>query len=123
MSGGRICSLSMLVLHEIMLALVLMYGSKTMLWKEKERSRIRAVQMTISEACLVLGGWIVANAQIRELCGVMKGVDERIDEGILHWFSHVERMENDKIAKSIYRRMSCTCLVGRPCHGRDELIL
>ena len=28
-----------------MLVPVLMYGSETMLWKEKERSRIRAVQM------------------------------------------------------------------------------
>ena len=27
------------VLHETLLALVLMYGSETMLWKEKERSR------------------------------------------------------------------------------------
>ena len=25
----------------------------------------------------------VSNAQIRELCGVKKGLDERIDEGVL----------------------------------------
>ena len=40
-----ICSLSILVFHETLFLLVLMYGSETMLWKEKERSRIRAVQM------------------------------------------------------------------------------
>ena len=28
-----------------LLVSVLMYGSKTMLWREKERSRVRAVQM------------------------------------------------------------------------------
>ena len=33
------------VLHETLLVAVLMYGSETMLWKEKERSRARAVQM------------------------------------------------------------------------------
>ena len=33
------------VLFEILLVPVLTYDSKTMLWKEKERSRIRAVQM------------------------------------------------------------------------------
>ena len=33
------------VLHETLLVPVLMYGSETILWKEKERSRIRAVQM------------------------------------------------------------------------------
>ena len=33
------------VLHETLLVPILMYGSETMLWKEKERSRIRAVQI------------------------------------------------------------------------------
>ena len=31
-----------------------------------------------------------------------KGVDERITEGVLQWFAHLERMENDKIAKRVY---------------------
>ena len=35
----------MLVLHETLLVPVLMYGSETMLWKEKARSRVRAVHM------------------------------------------------------------------------------
>ena len=43
-------------------------------------------------------------AQIRELCGVMKGVEERIDESVLRWFNHFEKMENDRIAKRIYVR-------------------
>ena len=29
-------------------------------------------------------------------------MDERIDEGILRWLGHVERMENDRIAKKVY---------------------
>ena len=33
------------VLHETLLVPFLMYGSETMLWKEKKRSRIRAMQM------------------------------------------------------------------------------
>ena len=31
-----------------------------------------------------------------------KAVDERIDEAVLQWLGHVERMENDRIAKKIY---------------------
>ena len=34
----------------------------------------------------------------------MQGVDERIGEDILWWFHHVERMENDWIAKKVYVR-------------------
>ena len=43
----------------------------------------------------------VPNAWIRELYGVTKGLDERID-GVLPWFGHVERMENDRFAKIVY---------------------
>ena len=28
--------------------------------------------------------------------------DERIHESVLRWFGHVERMENNKIAKMVY---------------------
>ena len=72
------------------------------MWKEKERSRIRAVQMDNLKG--LLGNKRmdrVPNAQVRELCVVRKGLNERIDD-ILQWFSHVER---DRIAKSLRRRM------------------
>ena len=31
-----------------------------------------------------------------------KRVNERIEEDVLHWFSHVERVENDRTAKRLY---------------------
>ena len=31
-----------------------------------------------------------------------KGLDEMIDEGMLRWFGHVERMKRDRIAKIVY---------------------
>ena len=57
----------------------------------------------------------VSNAQIRELCRKKKGLDERIHESVLWWFNHVERMQNDRIAKRFYVG-ECTgnCLMGRP---------
>ena len=63
---------------------VLMYGNEIVIWKENERSRIRGVQMDnlrglmgIKRMDKILIAWI------RELCGVTKGVEERIDEGVL----------------------------------------
>ena len=62
----------------------LFYGNETMIWKEKERFRIRAVQMDTLRGLLGSRRMDkVPNAQISELCGVMKGVDERIGEGVL----------------------------------------
>ena len=46
----------------------------------------------------------VPNSQIRQLCVVTKGVNKKIDEGVLRCFGHVERMENDRIAKRVYVR-------------------
>ena len=44
----------------------------------------------------------VLNAWIRELCEVGKGLDEKIDEGMLQWFGHMERMESNRFAKRVY---------------------
>ena len=44
-----------------------------------------------------------------------KRVDERIDAGVLRWFGHVERMENDRIAKRVdVGECSGSHSVGRP---------
>ena len=74
-----------------------------MLWKEMERPRIRTLQMDNLRGLLdIMRMDRVPNTGIRELCGVEKGLDGRIDEGVLRWFSHVERIEKDRIAKRVY---------------------
>ena len=70
---------------------------------EGERSRIRAVQMNNLKGLLCIKRMdSLSNAQIRELCRVTKGVEKRIDKGILKWLGHVEKMERNMIAKSVY---------------------
>ena len=89
------------VFHELLLVPVLMYGDETMIWKE-EKSRIKAVQMDSLRGLLVIRRMDKApNARIRELYGVTKEVDNRIDEGVHRWFTHVERMKNDRIVKRV----------------------
>ena len=62
---------------------VLMQGSETTIWKE-ENPRIRAVQMDNLRGLVGIRRMDkVPNAQVRQLCGVTKGGDEKIDEGIL----------------------------------------
>ena len=85
---------------------VLLDGSETMIWRKKERSRVRSVQKDNLRGLLGIRRMDrVPNARIRELCGVRNGIDEKIDERVLRWFGHVERMEKDRIAKRVYRRV------------------
>ena len=94
-------------MHETLLVPVFMYGSETMLWKEEERSRVRAVQMDNLRGLLGVRRMDrIPNARIRELCEVRKSLDERID---------VERMEKDMIAKRVYvGECAGSRSVGRP---------
>ena len=91
------------VLHDSLLVPVLTYGCETMIRREKERSRIWAVQMDKLRGLLGIKRMDKGpNARIWNLCGVSKDVDENIDEGVPRWFGHRERMENYRIAKRMY---------------------
>ena len=91
------------VLHDSLMVPVLTYGSETMIWRENEGSRIRAVHMDNLRDLLGIRRMDkIQNERGRQLCGVTKGADEKIDEGLLRWFDHMERMENDRIAKRAY---------------------
>ena len=53
-----------------------------MIWREKERSRISAVQMDKVRGLLSIRRMDkVLNGRIRQLCGVTNGVDKKNDEG------------------------------------------
>ena len=87
----------------VFLVPVLMCGSTRILWKEKERSRVRAIQTDNIRQLLGINRIDkVPNARVRELCRVKKAVNERIDKDVLRWFGHVERMERDRISKRVY---------------------
>ena len=44
-----------------------------------------------------------------------EGLDERIDEGVLRWFGHLEKMERDRITKRDYiGECAGSRSVGRP---------
>ena len=86
-----------------------------MIWREKERSFIRAVQMYNLRGLLDIRRMDkVLNAQIRQLCGVTKGVDEKIDESVFQWFCYVKKMGNGSISKG-------ECI--RCCLGDEPLTL
>ena len=79
-----------IVLHETLLVPVLMYSSEVMLWKKKEKSRVRVIQMDYLRGLIGIRRMDrVPNAHIREFCRMKKRLDERIDEDAFRWLSHV----------------------------------
>ncbi|CAK1600810.1 unnamed protein product [Parnassius mnemosyne] len=44
----------------------------------------------------------VRNCLIREECGLQDDVVTRIKKGMLRWFGHVERMNEERVTKQIY---------------------
>ncbi|CAG9133071.1 unnamed protein product [Plutella xylostella] len=43
------------------------------------------------------------NSFIREKCGLKEDVVTRVEKGMLRWFGHVERMNDERVTKEIYR--------------------
>ena len=63
---------------------VLLYNRETILSTEKEKPMIRAVQMVNFRVLVgIRRTYRVSNIWRRELCGVMKGVDEWIERNVL----------------------------------------
>ena len=82
------------VLHESLLVRVLTYGSEAVMGGR----RIRVVQMENLRGVLGIRRIDkIPNARIKER-RVTKGANVRINEGVLRWFDHVERVKHDRRA-------------------------
>ena len=68
-----------------------MSASKTMVWREKEKSSFRTIMMDNLK-------WFVGYKDNRKNTKYTKRVHERINEGLLWWFGHTGGMENTRIA-------------------------
>ena len=78
---------------------VLTYGNETMILKEKERPRIRTIQINNLRGLLGIRRMDkVSKARIIKLCGVTKSMN---DEGS-PIVRQLQRLENDRIAKRVY---------------------
>merc|ERR1712002_1299798 len=71
----------------------LLYGCETWALNKKDRKRMEAVEMNcLRNICGRRRIDMVPNVVIKGMCGKNVGVSERMDQGVLRWFGHVERM-------------------------------
>ena len=74
----------------------LLYGCEAWTLKVSERKRMEAVEMDcLRNICGLKRIDRVPNVEIRR-CGKNVSVSQRIDQGVLRWFGHVERMKDKK---------------------------
>ena len=76
----------------------MLYGCETGDLNVCDRSGMEAVEMNcLRNICKLKRIDRVPNAEIRRMCG--KNVSQRMDQGVLSWSGHVERMENERLVK------------------------
>ena len=80
----------------------LLYGCEMWTLKVHERKRMEEVEMNcLRNICGLRKIDRVPNVEIRR-CGKNVTVSQRIDQGVLRWFGHVERMGDEMMAKRVY---------------------
>lgn len=62
--------------------LYVVYGSETLVWKKKEKLRIKSVQINNLRGMLEMRINKMSGDEIRDLCSVRKGVKEFVGEDV-----------------------------------------
>ena len=90
-------------MYELIIESSLLYGCEVWTLKVRERKRLEAVEMNcLRNICGLRRIDRVPNVEIRRRCGKNVSVSQRIDQGVLRWFGHVERMGDERMAKGVY---------------------
>ena len=85
-------------MHERKIERSLLHGCEVWTLKVHERQRMEAVEVNFfRNICSLRRIDRVPNVEIRR-CGKNVSVSQRIDQGVLMWFGHVERMGDERMA-------------------------
>ena len=81
----------------------LLYGSEVWVLNVHERKRVQAVEMNcMRNICGIRRIERVRNEEIRRRCGKNVDVCEKVEQNVLRWFGHVERMGDERLVKRMY---------------------
>merc|ERR1712002_1078060 len=82
---------------------ILLYACETWVTNVHERKTMEAVEMCcLRSICGIRRIDRVRNVDVRRRCDKNVGVVERMEQGVLRWFGHVERMGNERLVKRVY---------------------
>lgn len=103
--GRKISKEAKVGMFESIVVPTMLYGSETWALKAEERRRIEVVELKCLRAiCGVTRYDRWRNDRVREVCGLRnRSMGERVQQGVLRWYGHLERMDNDRLVNRIYR--------------------
>ena len=90
-------------LYESIVVPTVMYGGESWGLRKEERRKLNVMEMNcLRNMCGVSRREHVRNEEVRRRVGVEREMAERVDERVLNWFGHVERMEGERLTKRVY---------------------
>ena len=105
-------------MYESIVVPTVMYGSETWSMGVKERKRLDVMEMKcLRSMCGISIRDRVRNEVIRKKVRVNEKLSERIDKRVLTWFGHVERMNDCRLTKRVYKSI----VSGARPRGRPRL--
>ena len=105
-------------LYESVVIPAVTYGAETWAMRMEERRSLNVLEMRCLRSMAGLTRRDrVRNEEVRRRTGVLKPLDQRVDEKLLRWFGHVERMDEERLLK----RVSLSSVEGRNRRGRPKM--
>ena len=86
-------------------------------WKVLREGKLMFLRFSVWKFWLVRHEYRVGNEEVRRRAGIERELASRAYQRVLRWFGHVERMDENRIA----RRVLMTEVNGGPVRGRPRL--
>ena len=82
-----------------------MYGCETWMINAWVRKSLNVFEMKVLRAIYnkLRRIYRIRNERIREICKWKRGVIDRAEEGVLKWFGHIYRMNDDRMVGKVFR--------------------
>lgn len=104
-------------LYESVVVPTVLYGSETWGMKEAEKRRLDVLEMNCLRSMVgVTRMDRIRNEEVRRRTGVVRELSSRVDQRVLRWFGHMERMSEERLVKKVMNSE----VIGRRARGRPK---
>ena len=107
------------MMYERIVVPTVLYGAETWGLNVREKRRLDVMEMKcLRSMCGVTIRDRIRNEEIRRRVGVQINMAGRVERCVLRWFGHVERMNDERMAKRVY----VSGVEGRQGRGRPNRV-